>query len=716
MLDDTDTLGYVGPVRRFLASVGLHGKEQAFLFCMGFLSALAISRVRLTVMAILPASAFLFAVGVSVGVAQGGASLADLMNRGGRGKCSEKIEFLVGFLDDLESNMAELNSGLEGSIRSSRLRMEEVKRYLGVVESVRSAALPAKKLIMEYLDGSYADEPAAIEGAELERKTSPKGLNRKKKEAGVIGYDVIRLFGGLLEESFMLAKSSKAKDSPTKETTVQSNTFDKGQDGLLQQSTCVADASEGNTSTLIRANFEGSAKSAASTGGLHKTSTNWDLSPERVRGNTQDVAVKSEDGGRSEIPGYAASKKQGEPYLYGSMSNMDDGYDSKECGQRDTTVHLNNRNRSSQSSFFQYKAHREEIEFVENKFHGSSGRERDSDSRETEELHTFSGHESSTQLNSTTYSHSNMSVNEEKIFGVEMHTGSSTKNGVSEIISTNNQKPLTSSVEIGIASSSAITADDEFHQNLKEAGDLLNQAKECLKRENNEDTAEIILSKSARLLSTAVALKPMSLLAVGQLGNTFLLHGELKLKTTRELRIILLENDNSVIGRKNRSHLKALIDLNSSKDAVLSALVDTCEECEELLVDAGRMYKKALSIDSNDVRALYNWGLALTYRAQLIGDIGPEAAVDADKIYLAAINKFAAMTSRSNKYAPDALFRWGLALQERSYLHLYDIRLKRKLLKQAKSMYEDVLRVDRNNPIVREALFSCISELNRQFQ
>ena len=48
-----------------------------------------------------------------------------------------------------------------------------------------------------------------------------------------------------------------------------------------------------------------------------------------------------------------------------------------------------------------------------------------------------------------------------------------------------------------------------------------------------------------------------------------------------------------------------------------------CEECEELLVEAGRKYRLALSIDGNDVRALYNWGLALSFRAQLIADIGP---------------------------------------------------------------------------------------------
>ncbi|KAI9198961.1 hypothetical protein LWI28_025102 [Acer negundo] len=77
---------------------------------------------------------------------------------------------------------------------------------------------------------------------------------------------------------------------------------------------------------------------------------------------------------------------------------------------------------------------------------------------------------------------------------------------------------------------------------------------------------------------------------------------------------------------------------------------------------AGRKYRFVLSIDGNDVRALYNWGLALSFRAQLIADIGPEAAFDADKVFLAAVDKF------DSVYAPDALFRWGAVLQQRSRL------------------------------------------------
>jgi hypothetical protein len=59
-----------------------------------------------------------------------------------------------------------------------------------------------------------------------------------------------------------------------------------------------------------------------------------------------------------------------------------------------------------------------------------------------------------------------------------------------------------------------------------------------------------------------------------------------------------------------------------------------------------------------------------------------------------------------------ALYRWGTALQQRSHLWPRNNREKIRLLEQAKSLFEDVLFVEADNKMVREALSSCISELN----
>ncbi|KAK9150088.1 hypothetical protein Syun_008397 [Stephania yunnanensis] len=277
--------------------------------------------------------------------------------------------------------------------------------------------------------------------------------------------------------------------------------------------------------------------------------------------------------------------------------------------------------------------------------------------------------------------------------------------------------------DVGASTKSKVDKDEIFrvyNEKLKEfvgvfgeigmkMGNLQKEMVEFIESNHLED---VVLYKSARILSRAIAMKPLSLLAVGQLGNTYLLHGELKLRISRNLRTVLSRTDSLPKEEISRIQVKGLDEQVMSRDAVASILVDVCEECEELLVAAGRRYKTALSIDGNDARALYNWGLALYYRAQLIADIGPGAAFDADKVYLAAIDKFDAMMSKSNVHAPDALFRWGMTLQQRSRLRPRNSKEKVKLLYQAKRLFEDVLSMDSDNLQVREALLSCMSELN----
>ncbi|KAL7243778.1 hypothetical protein ACSBR1_016074 [Camellia fascicularis] len=216
--------------------------------------------------------------------------------------------------------------------------------------------------------------------------------------------------------------------------------------------------------------------------------------------------------------------------------------------------------------------------------------------------------------------------------------------------------------DIGSFPSSTVSDDIVFNRYLMEANAFLKEAQECLR----EGHAETVLYESAKLLYKATDMKP--LLA------------------------------------KRRKVLKGLYDQVTSKDEIATVLVNVSEECEELLVEAGGKYRLALSTDGNDTGALYNWGLALSFCAQLIADIGPEAAVDADKIFLAAIDKFDAMMSKSNVYTPDGT--------QRSRLPPGDSKEKVKLLQQATRLYQDALDIDSDNLQVTEALYSCISVLN----
>lgn len=293
----------------------------------------------------------------------------------------------------------------------------------------------------------------------------------------------------------------------------------------------------------------------------------------------------------------------------------------------------------------------------------------------------------------------------------EIYRSSSHIRETSEVSSSNKsilgEETINVSGEIPDSSSSTVSDDPEFARCLTEAHDLLMKAKEFVRDGHEKERAEIVLYRCAKLLVKAVAMKPENLLAVGLLGNTYLLHGELKLRVSRELRTLLYRSSPSSARKWG-----TMRDQTSDRDDIASTLIDACEECEELLVEAGRKYRLALSIDENDVRALYNWGLALTFRAQLISDIGPEACFDADKVFLAAIDKFDAMMSKGRVYAPDALFRWGMVLQQRSRLRPSNSKEKVKLLNQAKSLFEDALDMNSNNSQVREALSTCLSELN----
>ncbi|KAJ1260896.1 hypothetical protein BS78_10G267300 [Paspalum vaginatum] len=133
----------------------------------------------------------------------------------------------------------------------------------------------------------------------------------------------------------------------------------------------------------------------------------------------------------------------------------------------------------------------------------------------------------------------------------------------------------------------------EFTRNVKEAAEILRKARESMTAMADEETADALLYKSARLLSTAVALRPASLVAVGHLGNTYLLHGELKLKISRELRT-LLANSGAFLNGRERVPLSRKVDRRIlSRESISSALVDVCEECESLLVEAGRSYRTA---------------------------------------------------------------------------------------------------------------------------
>ncbi|KAL5841676.1 hypothetical protein ACOSQ3_012279 [Xanthoceras sorbifolium] len=646
--------------RNFLVSIGIDDKKHVFTFVLGLVCALVISRVRVSSIIVFPASVLVFAIGFSFGFVRGGClntskrrSKEDIFR-----VYSEKLKSLVDFFYGFDGRVSKLKSDIQRAIDSNKVTVSDLENYYNVMESIKLSASNARDVVEAYIVNVENSNNVSVENNKS---------NKKSKEIGEVGFELLQFLSGLSGKKVVNSKPNKVKDN-VKQGTVQNVVNDQNRGHNIspreeERLFCPLNDNRGTVDSSFSPHS--SIKTALDQDGDRRMK--MDLREEKMSLGKMGASAKGFI--ESEEYSYRNSRLQ-------FMNNPDSLNMDRTNGTRAWESH--NNLLDSVDFRVSWKHTKSETSFVqEQMLKKSNGAYRSSDDNDNEIFR---------------------SRFREKKVNTE-HDSS-----VVEQLSAQGS-------ETGFSSSSSLTDDVVFDRYVTEANDLLKQAKECIRSSSDQEHAEIILYKSAKLLSKAIAMKPMSLLAVGQLGNTYLLHGELKLHISRELRSLLSRSDPLSVEEQKRV-LKGIDYQLASKGEIATVLVNVCEECEELLVKAGRKYRFALSIDGNDVRALYNWGLALSFRAQLIADIGPEAAFDADKVFLAAIDKFDAMMSKGNVYAPDALFRWGVVLQQRSRLRPSNSKEKVKLLQQAARLYEDVLHMDSDNLQVREALLSCMSELD----
>lgn len=611
---------------------------------------------------VLPVSILVFFVGFSAGAAR--VRVAD-----------EKVRDLESFLSDL---MGELEKG--ASFSFEHLDSGRIKSCLEAIEHMKSNVVGS--IVGEILNGHLDFDLGG-----MKKMNSKSGKKRKE-------LDFVQYLSGLFQENVIGTRTTKAKDNSKGEAVEQSNSVAKTNPALVGSGKKSVFGNEIENQEIARIEEselmfnknQGKLKEGEDKGKVIKTALG------------QDSPVRNIE----ELMNDKKSHRAKDSRYVNDMLSYEEELDNLNKSFRFMT-----KQESFQRRVFKHNYERRSLQRDVGRYTHSG-----TDNRTAASIDFFSTESEASSLLEETLEISDKTY--------DPQNRSKTSNLIKELRAKSEDPPVkatqkpepTHVVEKdNMSSSPTISVDEEFSQYVEEAINLLKQARECMKRRADEETADSILYKSAQLFSAAEAMRPMSLLVVGQLGNTYLLHGELKLKISRELRTLLLRNDASLTRKGRVVQFKKLNTRELSREGVESTLVEVCEECEELLVEAGRKYRTALSIDGNDVRALYNWGLALTFRAQLIADIGPEVALDADKIYLAAIDKFDAMMSRSNLYATDALYRWGTVLQQRSYLRPRNNREKMKLLYQAKSLFEDVLSLESDNLQVREALVSCVSEL-----
>ncbi|KAL8129722.1 hypothetical protein V2J09_018877 [Rumex salicifolius] len=656
-------------IRNYLNSLGFDNKKYVIVYVLGFVCALAISRVRAPSIVVVPAAAIVFAVGFSFGFLNGGRGVN---SSGGKRKSKgedlkvsgDKLRNLVKLYDDFDVRVGKLKDHISEAVQNQRVGVDDLKSYVDSVELMGLCVKKARNVVDECLDLD------SLENHEADRNLNKKP-NRKRKESGESGFNWFQHVFRVFQDNATGAKSSKKKEGAKTELKhVKNLSRDDLQDEeRLMNSKYASDARRPSRKDSENAHFYRRLD---------------------VNGKTRS------DYEGQKINGVARN---------GNFSSME----------------VNNSRELSQSRINErfIDSSGREINFQSNRIRFADDQQVTLKMSEYDEIGQGISHDAldddvvfrSHSRNGKMHGDIGGAI-ESSLYGLEgayesHNNGYGDKTGAEGNLLENDDRSIQ---ETEFASSSSVLSDDIlFDKCLTEAYSILKQAKDCLRVRDAKMPVEQMLHESAKLLSRALSLKPMSLLATGLLGNTYLLQGELKLKFSQELRFLISGGDDSNIDRLSRIPFSKDEPL-PTRDKLVSRLMDVCEECEELLVEAGRKYKMAMSIDGSDVRALYNWGVTLSFRAQLIADIGPGAASDADKLFLAAIDKFDAIMSRSKTYAPDALYRWAMVLQQRSRLRPRNSKDKVRLLQQSKRLYEDAVEMGYDKLQVREALSSSMFE------
>ncbi|PIA41288.1 hypothetical protein AQUCO_02300213v1 [Aquilegia coerulea] len=623
--------------RNFLVSLGIDDRKHVFMFILGFVSALAISRVRVSSILVFPATVLVFALGFSLGFVRRGNDVGFSMKKVVK---DEKLRNLVELFSELSVKMSTLENEMKGDLELDNVEIGGFDNYQNAIKLLSLDIMRGKSIVKTYVNdmGSFSNvnefKRVSLDDIQTEKNLNQKS-SKKKRESFASYFDAFQFIGGLFQEKASVVKPNKVKET--------------AKDDSIEPLRSKVKNDQNHVSVSVKGMEDMKAESDRKIGSTLKDSSQLDSL--RNQGLSQHVAEFSVDKARKEdvIPEMMngnstkkandiqtlsnnkefSSQNYSMPFMNNQEKSVDIGhpngtemfiphdnlYDPLDLGinTRSSEIDMRSFTMNSKASF-----HQEEILKALNGYHVPSYRRG--------------------KPENVSYDFELMGNGEISVDPTDLD---------------NKQAAYDSEEDSELPSSSVVSEDLVFSKHLTEATNLLREARECLKGKADEDRAEVKLYKSAKLLSRATAMKPMSLLAVGQLGNTFLLHGKLKLRISRELRRHLSKRDSSFSRVNSSVPLKELDVKGMSRDRIASTLIDVCEECEGLLVEAGRQYRMALSIDGSDVRALYNWGIALSYRAQLIADVGPEAASDADKVYLAAIDKFDAMMSRNKAYAPD---------------------------------------------------------------
>ena len=192
-------------LRNFLVSIGIDDKKLVFMFLLGLVCALAISRVRVSAIIVFPASVLVFGIGFSFGFVKGG-SFNELCLNKRRSKeellrvYSEKLRNLVDFFDGFDVKVNNLKNNIQRAINSNRITIGDLENYASLVESMRVSASSARNVVEASMDNV---------GNSYRENQKPSG---RKKEAGEVGFELLHFLGSLFGEKSVASNPNKVKD------------------------------------------------------------------------------------------------------------------------------------------------------------------------------------------------------------------------------------------------------------------------------------------------------------------------------------------------------------------------------------------------------------------------------------------------------------------------------------------------------------------------
>lgn len=586
----SDQSGELNEFHNFLSSSGIGDKKYLFVYLFGFVCALAISRVKVSSIMIFPACAIVFALGFSVGLVKGGHLKESRLTENRKKLIDDTFRGFIDKLSNLGDNLNGCNAlvlkvknGIRRSIESNQVTSSDLEGYIDVLESADISLKNTLDVVESCIQ--------SLSGNQVKEGGSNHESGKKRKKSGENGFSFSQYFYGLTEGRFDGPKPvKKAGSSKNHLMDVQVN--NKKFENILASSMkerlwiSAMDGDLGNKSRIMsEIPYDSNVRARRVEDFIDGTEIedialdNEKINIDETKGVEDTVFDQTMYGYQNKtsrvVNKQDVSVKDYQDQME-AMSSHDDSYNSV-----DVRISMNH---IKTASSFVHQQKRETMHRNYSRFEKTEEGQ--------QEFSRYSHRKNSSPEKRPSFA--NQEFGQENVFG---------------------------------SSPSSILGNDwEFDRYLAEAKNLFKEAKQCLTQKVDDGKAEHALNRSAILLSKAIEMRPMSLLAVGQLGNTYLLHGELKLRMSRELRSLLVRTD-PLPAEEWGEVLNELDERLTNKHKITSSLVNVCEECEELLVKAGRKYKLALSIDRNDMRALYNWGLALSFRAQLISDIGPVSII-----------------------------------------------------------------------------------------